>query len=134
MVAGTQGTAVAVPGCGPLPLGLPFANVPAFPQAIQAGWAFVATDYAWMAAPGVAPYLVGLGEARSTLDALRAARQVRGLALADATVVWGAFAGRARSAVDRGGVAARCAGAAPARDRGRGAGDRPAGAAVAHRQ
>lgn len=89
VVAWTHGTTGAVPGCGPLPLGLPFANVPAFPQAIQAGWAFVATDYAGMAAPGVAPYLVGLGEARSTLDALRAARQVRGLALADATVVWG---------------------------------------------
>ena len=89
VVAWTHGTTGAVPGCGPLPLGLPFANVPAFPQAIDAGWAFVATDYAGMAAPGVAPYLVGLGEARSTLDALRAARQLPDVLLADATVVWG---------------------------------------------
>ena len=50
-----------------MPLDLPFANVPAFPAAIGQGWAFVATDYAGMAAPGVAPYLVGMGEARCWL-------------------------------------------------------------------
>ena len=89
VVAWTHGTTGAVPGCGPLPLELPFANVPGFPAAIEQGWAFVATDYAGMATPGVGPYLVGLGEARSTLDSLRAARQLDGLVLADATVLWG---------------------------------------------
>lgn len=89
VVAWTHGTTGAVPGCGPLPLDLPFANVPAFPDAIEQGWAFVATDYAGMATPGTGPYLVGLGEARSTLDSLRAARQLEGLALADDTVLWG---------------------------------------------
>lgn len=89
VIAWTHGTTGAVPGCGPVPLGLPFANVPGFPAAIEQGWAMVATDYAGMAAPGVAPYLVGLGEARSTLDGLRAARQLNDVQLADATVVWG---------------------------------------------
>lgn len=89
VVAWTHGTTGAVPGCGPLPLGLPFANVPAFPDAVEQGWAFVATDYAGMATPGTGPYLVGLGEARSTLDSLRAARQLKGLALAEDTVLWG---------------------------------------------
>jgi pimeloyl-ACP methyl ester carboxylesterase len=89
VVAWTHGTTGAVPGCGPLPLGLPFANVPAFPAAIEQGWAMVATDYAGMAAPGVAPYMVGLGEARSALDSLRAARQLKDVVLADDTVVWG---------------------------------------------
>ena len=89
VVAWMHGTTGVVPGCGPLPLGLPFANVPGFPGVIEQGWAFVATDYAGMATPGVGPYLVGLGEARSTLDSLRAARQLEGLALADATVLWG---------------------------------------------
>lgn len=89
VVAWTHGTTGAVPGCGPMPLDLPFANVPAFPAAIGQGWAFVATDYAGMAAPGVAPYLIGMGEARSTLDGLRAARRIKELALADETVVWG---------------------------------------------
>lgn len=89
VVAWTHGTTGAVPGCGPLPLGLPFANVPGFPGAIEQGWAMVATDYAGMAAPGVAPYLVGLGEARSALDSLRAARQLKALSLADDTVLWG---------------------------------------------
>jgi pimeloyl-ACP methyl ester carboxylesterase len=89
VIAWTHGTTGAVPGCGPLPLGLPFANVPAFPAAIEQGWAMVATDYAGMAAPGVAPYLVGLGEARSALDGLRAARQLKDVALSEETVVWG---------------------------------------------
>jgi pimeloyl-ACP methyl ester carboxylesterase len=89
VVAWTHGTTGAVPGCGPVPLGLPFANVPAFPAAIEQGWAMVATDYAGMAAQGIAPYLVGLGEARSALDSLRAARQLQDVRLAGETVVWG---------------------------------------------
>lgn len=89
MVAWAHGTTGAATGCAPALLDAPFANVPAFPQALAQGWAIVATDYAGMAAPGDVPYLVGAGEAHSVLDALRAARQVADLSLARDTVVWG---------------------------------------------
>jgi alpha-beta hydrolase superfamily lysophospholipase len=42
-----------------------------------------------LGAAGIHPYLVGTGQARSALDAVRAARQMVGVALSDRTVVWG---------------------------------------------
>lgn len=89
VVAWAHGTTGATTGCAPALLDAPFANVPAFPQALAQGWAMVATDYAGMAAPGGVPYLIGAGEAHAVLDALRAARQLEGLLLARDTVVWG---------------------------------------------
>lgn len=58
-------------------------------QVVAHGWVLVATDYVGLGTPGPHPYLVGQGEARSALDSIRAVRQLRGLALADKTVVWG---------------------------------------------
>ena len=52
-------------------------SIPAFEAAMQNGWGIVATDYAGIGAEGVSPYLIGQGEARSVLDSLRAARQLR---------------------------------------------------------
>lgn len=48
----------------------------------------VATDYA-PNAQGVHPYIIGEGEARSALDAVRAARHMPELTLDEHTVVWG---------------------------------------------
>lgn len=89
VVAWAHGTTGATTGCAPALLDAPFANVPAFPQALTQGWAVVATDYMGMATPGGVPYLVGAGEAHGVLDAVRAARQLEGLSLALDTVVWG---------------------------------------------
>ncbi|HKT01212.1 MAG TPA: lipase family protein, partial [Rugosimonospora sp.] len=58
-------------------------------QALARGWVVVATDYTGLGTPGPHPFLIGQGEARSVLDAVRAARQLPGLTLADRTLVWG---------------------------------------------
>jgi alpha-beta hydrolase superfamily lysophospholipase len=89
VVAWTHGTTGAVPGCGPSLLDDPFANVPALGPLLQRGWVYVATDYAGQATPGPHPYLIGEGQARSALDAVRAARQMKEVRLGDRTVVWG---------------------------------------------
>lgn len=82
---GTTGTA---PGCAPSIMA-PFANVPALPDLLAQGWAYVATDYAGLGTPGGHAYLVGREAAQSVLDAMRAARAIAGINLSDATVVWG---------------------------------------------
>lgn len=60
-----------------------------YAAAVSRGWAVVATDYPGMGTPGVQPYLIGPGEAHAVLDAVRAARQLSSVDLADQTVVWG---------------------------------------------
>ncbi|MFN4116137.1 MAG: lipase family protein [Inhella sp.] len=89
VIAWTHGTTGAVPGCAPSLLADPFANVPALGPLIERGWVFVATDYAGQATPGPHPYLIGEGEARSALDAVRAARRMADLNAGPQTVVWG---------------------------------------------
>lgn len=63
--------------------------IPALNDALAHGWIVVAPDYSGQGAPGVFPYLIGDGEARSALDAVRAARQLDGLSLSRQLVVWG---------------------------------------------
>ena len=63
--------------------------IPGLDDAIARGWVVVASDYSGQGAPGVFPYLIGRGEARSSLDAVLAAREVEGLNLSRRTVVWG---------------------------------------------
>lgn len=87
--AWTHGTTGFATGCAPSLLKAPFANVPALPEMLAAGWAFVATDYAGLGTPGAQPYLIGEGQARSALDAVRAAQQLPDLSLSRKTVVWG---------------------------------------------
>lgn len=58
-------------------------------KALDSGWAIVAPDYPGLGTRGVQPYLVGTGEARSVLDAVRAARSIPPLSLSRRTVVWG---------------------------------------------
>ncbi|KAF2418346.1 lipase family protein [Microbacterium sp. B35-30] len=63
--------------------------IPGLDEAIARGWVVVASDYSGQGAPGVFPYLIGRGEARSSLDAVLAAREVEGLNLSRRTAVWG---------------------------------------------
>jgi uncharacterized membrane protein HdeD (DUF308 family)/pimeloyl-ACP methyl ester carboxylesterase len=63
--------------------------IPGLDQAIAKGWVVIASDYSGQGAPGVFPYLIGRGEARSSLDAVIAAREIEGLTLSSHTVVWG---------------------------------------------
>ena len=57
--------------------------------AINDGWAVVATDYEGLGGPGSHPLLVGVSEARSILDAGRAARQLPVAYIGDTTALLG---------------------------------------------
>ena len=63
--------------------------IPAVEEALARGWVVVGSDYSGRGADGRFPYLVGEGEARSSLDAIRAARQLEDLRLSSDVVVWG---------------------------------------------
>lgn len=63
--------------------------IPALDRAIERGWIVVASDYSGQGAPGVFPYLIGRGEARSSLDAVLAARELDDVVLSTRTVAWG---------------------------------------------
>jgi alpha-beta hydrolase superfamily lysophospholipase len=91
VVAWAHGTTGVAEGCAPSLLDDPFAAgaTPALPQVIANGWVMVATDYVGLGTQGPHPYLIGQGEARSVLDAVRAAHQLTDLTLDDRTVVWG---------------------------------------------
>lgn len=65
-------------------------SIPALEQALKAGWVVVASDFSGQGAPGAYPYLIGEGEARSSLDAVLATSELRSdLTLSPDTVVWG---------------------------------------------
>ena len=89
VVAWAHGSTGVVPGCGRSLLPEPFGFVPALPQLLARNWIYIATDYAGQGAEGPNPALIGEGEARPVLDAVRAARQLDGIHLDDRTVVWG---------------------------------------------
>jgi alpha-beta hydrolase superfamily lysophospholipase len=49
---------------------------PVLDKFVAAGYAVVQTDYEGQGTPGVHPYLIGVAEARDTIDMVRAARQI----------------------------------------------------------
>ncbi|MFF9839154.1 lipase family protein [Streptomyces sp. NPDC013740] len=91
VVAWAHGTTGVDTTCAPSLLKHPFTAgaLPALDGVLEAGWALVATDYVGLGTEGPHPYLIGRGEARSVLDAVRAARQLDTVDLSDETVVWG---------------------------------------------
>jgi uncharacterized membrane protein HdeD (DUF308 family)/pimeloyl-ACP methyl ester carboxylesterase len=91
VIAWAHGTTGFATKCAPTLLKDPLASgaMPAVPQVLVHGWVIVATDYLGLGTAGPHPYLIGQGEARSVLDAVRAAKQLTQLSLADQTVVWG---------------------------------------------
>ena len=91
VVAWAHGTTGFARGCAPSVLDEPFESGAFFllDDVLARGWALVATDYAGLGTPGPHPYLVGQGEARSVLDAVRAARALGAATLGGQTVVWG---------------------------------------------
>jgi len=90
-IAWAHGTTGVARRCAPSVLPDPWGAGALFvlDRVIQQGWALVAPDYPGLGAEGAHPYLVGEPAGRSVLDAVRAARQVDGLALGGQTVVWG---------------------------------------------
>ncbi|MGE0464117.1 MAG: lipase family protein [Vicinamibacterales bacterium] len=92
VIAWAHGTTGVAEGCAPslLPEPYPFTGiVPALDQVIARGWVIVASDYPGLATEGPHEYLIGQGEARAVLDAVRAAWQLPALSLDRRTVAWG---------------------------------------------
>jgi len=56
---------------------------------LNRGYVVVATDYEGLGVPGVHAYLVGLSEARSVIDSVRAARNLAGAKATNRFAVWG---------------------------------------------
>ncbi|BAL87978.1 putative lipase [Actinoplanes missouriensis 431] len=91
LIAWAHGTVGVARACAPS-LGrdaISTEGMPAMDSLARNGWAMVATDYTGQGTEGAFPYLIGQGEGRSVLDAVRAAHQVDGLDLAGETVIWG---------------------------------------------
>ena len=91
MISWNWGTTGVARGCAPSLMDTTATRwaVPAVEQALERGWVVVASDYSGRGADGRFPYLIGEGEARSSIDAIRAAQQLEGLRLSSDVVVWG---------------------------------------------
>lgn len=91
VVAWNHGTTGVARGCAPSLRDASATRwaIPGLDDAIARGWVVVASDYSGQGAPGVFPYLIGRGEARSSLDAVIAAGELDGPTLSSRTVVWG---------------------------------------------
>ena len=78
-------------GCAPSLLDKPLGGgaMPGLDQVLARGWVVVATDYTGLGTAGPHPFLIGQGEARSVLDAVRATRHLTGVTVDDRTAVWG---------------------------------------------
>ena len=89
VISWAHGSVGIAPKCAPSLRKNPIDDVPGLDEVIAHGWVLVAPDYTGLGTVEPNPYLIGEGEARSALDAVRAARQMRGLNLDPRTVVWG---------------------------------------------
>lgn len=95
VIAWAHPTTGVARGCAPSLVDDPFAagGRAAVVRALAEGWTVVAADYLGLGTAGPHPYLIGRPEAQSVLDAVRAARSIDALDLADRTAVWGADQG-----------------------------------------
>jgi acetyl esterase/lipase len=84
-----HGTTGLLQKCMPSLMSAPTEGIPARDRITAAGWVVIATDYSFAEKGGPHPFMIGEGEARASLDAVRAARQISGLTLDPRAVVWG---------------------------------------------
>lgn len=89
VVAWDHATTGLLQKCMPSLFSTPTKGIPERDRIVMAGWVVVATDYSFAEKGGPHPYLIGEGEARATLDSVRAARQMSELTLGTRIVVWG---------------------------------------------
>lgn len=89
VVAWGHPTTGAAANCAPS-LGVdPFQLIEGLHEFLAEGYAIVATDYPGMGVAGPSAYLLGVPEANSVLDAVRAARTIEGAHVGDRLVLWG---------------------------------------------
>jgi pimeloyl-ACP methyl ester carboxylesterase len=91
VIAWAHGTTGVAQACAPSAEtnAVTFGSIPGVSEVVDKGWVVVATDYIGLGTTGPHPYLVGQGEGRSVLDAVRAAHQFSSVSLQDKTVLWG---------------------------------------------
>src|SRR4029077_3970618 len=89
VISWEHGTPGLLQKCMPSLFSAPSAGIPGRDRIVKAGWVVVETDYSFAENGGPHPYLIGEGEARATLDSVRAARQMPELTLDQRMVVWG---------------------------------------------
>jgi acetyl esterase/lipase len=89
MVAWAHPTTGIVPACAPSLSLQVFRRIAGLPEMLARGWVVVATDYPGLGTAAPHPYLVGGSEARSVLDALRAARALPDAHAGSRFTVWG---------------------------------------------
>ncbi len=89
VIAWEHATTGLLQKCMPSLLSTPTKGILERDRIVMAGWVVVATDYSFAEKGGPHPYLIGEGEARATLDSVRASRQMSELTLDKRMVVWG---------------------------------------------
>lgn len=88
VIAWTHGTWGIAESCAPSLSAKFFTVTPAL-DAVREGYVVVAPDYPGLGSAGPHPYLVGTITARSVLDAVRAARSIKGADAGSEFAVWG---------------------------------------------
>lgn len=88
VIAWTHGTSGVATRCAPSQMPAFWTHTAAL-SAVTNGYVIAAPDYPGLGSERVHPYLVGPPTARSTLDAVRAAREIQGPAAGKRFVVWG---------------------------------------------
>jgi acetyl esterase/lipase len=76
LVAIAHGSTGVAESCAPSLSARPLAPLPAAEEALDAGFAVVATDYLGLGTPGPHPYLIGSASAHAVLDSMRAAEEL----------------------------------------------------------
>src|SRR6266568_8308146 len=89
VIAWEHGTTGLLQKCMPSLVSAPTKGIPERDRIVMAGWVVVATDYSFTEKGGPHPYLIGEGEARATLDSVRAAQHMPELTLDKRMVIWG---------------------------------------------
>src|SRR4029077_20441673 len=89
VITWAHGTTGLLQKCMPSLFSAPSAGIPARDRIVKAGWVVVETDYSFAEKGGPHPYLIGEGEARAALDAVRAARQISEVMVGERVVLWG---------------------------------------------
>jgi acetyl esterase/lipase len=89
VVAFAHGTTGVADDCAPSNFPGFFERVPHLPALLALDYVVAATDYEGLGPPGVHPYLVGVSEARSVLDSVRAAREIPESGAGRRFIAWG---------------------------------------------
>ena len=89
IIAWAHPTTGIAEGCAPSTNRNLFLSIPGLDSLISRGYVIAATDYPGLGTPGMHPYLVGVSEARSVIDSVRAARELLGAGVTSRYVAWG---------------------------------------------